>query len=378
MKIAFLIRSLNYGGAERQLTTLAKGFYKEGHSVVVAVFYSGGPLEEDLRNSGVKVHLLNKRNRWDVVEFFGHLVSFLKKEKPDILHSYLVEPNILTGLLKPFFPAIKMVWGIRASNMDLSQYDWFSRLTFRFQSILSKFPDLIIANSNTGRDYHLKYGFPRKKMVVIYNGIDTTVFHYEEGIRREMRQKLGIKEDEKLIGLIGRLDPMKDHSTFIKAAGLLKKEREDVRFICVGRDVANRKKDLQALSQEIGLKNSIIWLDEMENITGIYNALDINTSSSSYGEGFSNTIAEAMACGTPCVVSDVGDSSLIVGDTGIVVPPKDPEALKEGLKVMLNRLEREYLLIRENTRNRIISQFSCDTLIQKTSNILLDLIKSQK
>jgi len=369
MKVFFLIRSLNYGGAERQVITLANGLYKQGFNVGVIVFYSGGQLEKGLN---VPIFSLKKHSRWDVFGFFLRLVSLLKKEKPDILNTYLVEPNILGVILKPFFPKIKIVWGIRASNMDLSKYDWFCRLTFRIQAILSKFPDLIIANSKAGIKYHLKHQFPKEKMMIIPNGIDTERFYpdYERG--KKLRRELGINENEKLIGLVARLDPMKDHITFLKAAGLLAKEMDNVRFVCVGDGPLDYQKKLDKLSEEIGLANRIHWLGSRENMLEVYNMLDILTSSS-FGEGFSNVIGEAMACGVPAVVTDVGDSSWIVEDTGIVVEPKNPHLLKEGWKAIIKKLDEDPSLPKR-CRERIVSFFSSELLVEKTSKALFGLL----
>ncbi len=296
----------------------------------------------------------------------------MQKEKPDIIYSFLVEPNIIAVILKPLFSKTKIAWGIRASNMDLARYDWFVRLTFRLQCIFSRFADLIIANSKAGAGYHIAQGFPKGKIRVIPNGIDTERFSPNLEARKRIRAEWGINENERLIGLIGRLDPMKDHATFLRAASLLQKERDDVRFVCVGRDPADYKQELHRMGKELGLTEQLIWIGERIDMFAVYNALDI-LCLSSYGEGLPNVVIEAMSCGVPAVVTDVGDSADIVGDTGIVVPPKEPEALANGLKLMLERLRDESLLS-EKTRGRISSQFSQEMLVQKTSEVLASLL----
>lgn len=366
MKTIFLIRSLNYGGAERQIVALAKGLQERGHSVLVAVFYSGGPLEKDLRDSGVPVNMLGKHGRWDVFPFLWRLISLVRHEKPDILHGYLPVPDLLTVLFKPLFPRIRMVWGVRASNVDLSRYDLLSRVVFRLECFFSRFAGLIIVNSNAGRDYHLKHGFPEGKMVVVPNGIDTERFVHDPEARKKMRNEWGIADNEKLIGIVARLDPMKDHQTFLKAASLLAKGRDDVRFICVGDGPATYKSELKRLSRELGLEKKLIWAGAYRDMPAVYNAIDIVTSSS-YGEGFPNVIGEAMACGVPCVATDVGDSALIVGDAGVVVPPKNPERLASGIRALLDRACADS---GEKARRRIIEHFSLNSMVQKTEAIL--------
>lgn len=367
MRIDFLIRSLDYGGAERQLVTLAKGLQGRGHSVSVAVFYSGGPLEKDLRDSGVPVNMLDKHGRWDVFPFLWRLIRLIRHEKPDILHGYLPVPNLLTVLLKPLLPNILMVWGVRASNMDLSRYDRLSRVVFRLECFFSRFADLIIVNSNAGRDYHIKHGFPESKMVVVPNGIDTDYFKPDAAARVRKRAEWEIGENEKLIGIVARLDPMKDHPTFLKAASLLAKERDDVRFVCVGDGPEPYKSELKRLSLELGLEKKLIWAGAHRDMPAVYNALDIAVLSSSWGEGFPNVIGEAMACGVPCVVTDVGDSALIVGGTGVIVPPGNPEALAFSLAKMVSIDKSD---IASKTRKRIKEKYDLTHLINITENVL--------
>lgn len=364
MKIMFLIRTLNYGGAERQLVVLAKELHKQGHSVGVAVFYPNGPLEKELHDAKVPVRVLEKKHRWDIFGFFLRLIKLLREEKPDILHGYLGGPNILTVMLKPFFPNVRMVWGVRASNMDLKQYDWFVRFAYWVECKLSRFADMIIVNSHAGRDYSVQQGFPKDKMVVIPNGIDTERFQPNSEFRKKIRNEWGVLENEKLIGLVARLDPMKDHATFLRAAALLLEERKDIHFVCVGDGPANYREKLYLLSKELGLSNYLIWAGARNDMSAVYNALDI-ASSSSLSEGFPNVIGEAMACGVSCVVTDVGDSAWLVGETGIVVDPKDPKALVEGWKSALAYNDK---VVSQKSRNRIIESFSINHLVIATKN----------
>jgi glycosyltransferase involved in cell wall biosynthesis len=372
MSILFLTRSLNYGGCERQLTLLAKELLKRGEKVVVATFYPGGPLLNDLTMAGVSTISLEKRSRWRAAGFVVRLIRFVHQLKPRILHSYLGTANILSVLLKPLFPSTRIVWGVRASNMELERYDWVDRLEYRVESTLSRFADLIIVNSHAGFDYAVANGFPRRKMVVIHNGIDVERFRPDSAARNYLRKEWGITPAEVLIGLVGRLDPMKGHETFLRAAALLIKERGDIRFVCVGNGPFQFKRTLQGLGNQLGLEKKLVWIDSSEYVVGVYNALDIATSSSSYGEGFSNVIGEAMACGIPCVVTDVGDSAWIVGNTGVVVPPKRPRELADGWSLLLNRLQRQPDLGAQ-TRNRIIEHFRIDTLVERTHAALSSL-----
>lgn len=337
MKILFLIRSLNLGGAERQLVNVAKGLRERGHDILVVTFYSGGDLEKDLSDAHIAIHTLGKRRRWDLLGPMINMIRLVQKTKPAAMCSYLPSENFLAITVKAFCPDVKVLWGLRSSDMDLSRYDWFTRFTYQVQKYLAPFANLIVANSHAGRDYYIARGFPERKVKVIHNGIDADRFKPDQQAGKEVRSEWGIRADEKLVGLVGRLDPMKDHPTFMKAAALLAQRRKDVRFVCVGDGPANYRDELFGLSIELGLVNRLIWAGAREEIESVYNALDVMVSSSAYGEGFSNVIGEAIACGVPCVATDVGDSSLIVSSAGMIVPPNDVSALEDAMDALLAR-----------------------------------------
>lgn len=369
-KVVFLIRDLNYGGAQRQLVTLVKALHKEQSlDVTVLHFYSGGPLLPDLIDRGIPTISLEKQERWDVLGFFRRLFGHLKRIQPDVLHGYLGESNIVSIFMKPFFPSTRIIWGIRGSNTPSGRYGWLGNLLSLLERLLSSFTDLIVVNSHIGKADCVKEGYPPDKMVVISNGIDTERFQPDSEAGAKVRSEWGISENTILIGLVGRLNPMKDHPTFLKAVALLSKERADVRFVCVGVGEENYAKELYQLAGDLGISEKIIWAGGRSDMPAVFNALNIACSSSSDGEGFANVVGEAMACGVPCAVTDVGDSAWIVGDKGIVVPPKNPEALKTAIDELIEKanLDSNRLEIRQ----LIVEQFSVRQLVLKTKAALL-------
>jgi glycosyltransferase involved in cell wall biosynthesis len=367
IRIAFLIRSMGYGGAERQLATLARALDRKLFDVTVIIFYSGGHFLRELENSNVRLICLDKRGRWDVVRFLWRLTGELKRLDPDILHSYLVDPNLVALSLKPLLRSTRVVWGIRASNVELQRYGWLPRLTFRLQCFAARFVDLIIVNSEAGRAYHVARGFPASKCIVIPGGFDTEQFKPNRELRKQLRSEWGVAENETLIGRVGRLDPMKDHSTFLKAAAMVSRDRSDIRFVCVGDGPKVYAAKLRRLAVESRIADRVIWAGMRTDMPAVYNGLDIACSSSAYGEGFPNTIGEAMACGVPCVATDVGDSTLLVGDSGIIVPPNDPAALASGLMKCISGLTSEQ---RPNPRLRIGQNFGIGRLVRETEAAL--------
>jgi glycosyltransferase involved in cell wall biosynthesis len=374
--VLLLTRSLNYGGSERQLVNLATGLKKRGMNVTVATFYAGGALTKELESERVAVLSLQKHSRWELFGFVLRSVQLFRRIRPAILHSYLPTANILAALLKPFCPYARIVWGLRASNMQLDRYGLLDQIQAWVESKLAFLTDLIIVNSQAGFEYAAQRGFPRNKMVVIPNGIDVERFYPDSEAGNRMRKEWEIAQDEVLIGLVGRLDPMKGHDTFIKAAALLARERNDTQFLCIGDGPQAFKQSLVALSQEMGLGNRLMWISASDDVAAVYNGLDLVTSCSSYGEGFSNVIGEAMACGKVCVVTDVGDSRRIVGDTGYVVPPRDPSALSSAWQLALKPGCADRARCGKMARDRVLEHFSLERLIDETSRVLETVAKT--
>jgi glycosyltransferase involved in cell wall biosynthesis len=376
MKVVLLTRDLKCGGAQRQLVVLAKGLHARGHKVVVAQFYSGGPLEQELLEqellqAGVRIRPLQKRGRWDLLPFLLQLARVMREERPEILYSYLTD--LVALVLKPWFPSTKIVWGIRSSNEDLGQFDWFTRISYKLTFRLSRFADAVIANSRVGRNDHIAQGYPREKTVVIPNGIDTQRFCPDPEARRHVRFEWGIQGHEVVIGIVARLDPVKDHPTFLQAASLLTQKRNHLRFVCVGTGPAEYRDSLLQLTRSLKLTEHVIWPGGRSDMPAVFNALDLLVSSSTT-EGFSNVIAEAMACGVPCVATNVGDSAWLMGNTGEVVPPRDPDALTKALGKLLD----QRLYTPMQIRRRIVEQFSVEKLVADTEAVLLKLLDSTK
>lgn len=373
-KVVFLIRDLNYGGAQRQLVTLVKGMNRELFDITLLYFYPGGALAKELANTGIPAICLEKRQRWDVFGFLGRLIRHLKQIKPDVLHGYLGESNLVTIFVKPFFPSIRTVWGIRESDTDPSLYGWLGRLLAKITPILSRFADLIIINSHAGKKHHVNLGYYPEKMVVIPNGLDIERFQPNPEAGAKLRSEWGISQDTMLIGLVARLDPMKDHPNFLQAAALMLEKRPDICFVCVGTGPEEYGRELYKLTANLGIAEKVIWAGPRADMPAVYNAFDIACSSSAYGEGFANVIGEAMACGVPCVVTDVGDSKSIVGDTGLVVTSKNPQALCDAWLQLLN-MDRSALAIM--ARKRVVENFTTQNLYERTENSLQNIVKNR-
>lgn len=372
MKITFVTRALDYGGAERQLVALARGLHARGHRVKVVVFYAGGPLERDLHEAGVPVDALNKTGRWDLAGFNVRLGRSLRRGQPNIVHGYLGGPNIMATLLKPLHRA-KVVWGIRASDMDGSQYSWWNRLDGQVERRLAQWPDLAISNSHAGKMHAVARGYPSSKIVVIPNGVATERFRPDPDGRARVRSEFGIEASAPLIGRAGRIDPQKDYPTFLEMAAIVSRDRLDARFICIGTGAPALEAELRARAERLGLTGRVIWAGARDDMSAVYSALDLSVSSSAYGEGTPNVVAESMACGVPCVATDSGDSAWTLGGLGAVVPKANPAAMANAVLEQLERGTIDAAALRESVSARL----SLDALYERTEAALALVLRAQ-
>jgi glycosyltransferase involved in cell wall biosynthesis len=362
------------GGAERQLVALARGLQQRGHQVALAVFYAGGEFEEELRLAGIPVHDLAKRGRWDAVGLLLRLCRLVKRERPELVHSYLDSPNLVAAVVRRLFPSVKVVWGVRSAMSDFGAYAWPDALGARLERLASPLVDGIITNSEAGRQHLLRAGFRCRRLTVITNGIDCERFQRDAAGRERLRREWGVGADTPLVGMVARLDPVKNHASFLQAAALASATRPDIRFICLGGGASDYQRTLQEQADRLGLGPRLTWLGERRVTSAEYSALDAAVLSSNPGEGFPNVLAEAMACGCPVVATDSGDASSIVGDTGVIVPPRDPQALADGILGLLRRVHASAPELGLAARRRIEGQFSVDALLRQTEQELERII----
>lgn len=364
LKILFIARQLNIGGAERQLVTLANELAARGHEIVIASYYPGGALSKKLDTSRVRLISLDKRSRWDVFSFCFNVVRVVRREKPAVVHGWMYTQNVIATIGKIFHPQVKLFWCIRSSNLS-DVLDWLENATVWFQNRLAPLADCIVVNSQAGLEYAVADGIPREKLRFIPNGIDTDLFYPDQAERQRVRAEWGVTDSEKVVGNVSRFDPIKNHPFFLRAAAKVAAEYPNVRFVCIGHGKAAYLESLQAQASALGIADKVMWVQARPDIRAMYNALDV-LCSTSLSEGFPNVIGEAMACGRRCVVTDVGDSKLVVDDTGAAVPSNDVEALAAALRRELEAPEALNLAARQH----ILDKFTVAHLAERTEQTL--------
>lgn len=376
MKIMFVTRSISGGGAERQLLTLAGALAGRGVSVGIISFYPP-PVGLHVPN-GVNLIVADKRGRWNVIGFYLKLVGILRREKPDIIHPYLPVPNSLVALAAPFCGSARVVFGLRASTLELSHYDWLSALSYSLERLLSRRAALLIANAHSVRTDAIARGYPGNRIVVVHNGIDTDEFDIDLESGAAFRARFGIAPDRFVLGHIGRFDPMKDHTTFLRAFANVAGSIQSAQAIIVGGGSTDFETALRQQAKQFGIADRIVWTGPQVTMREVYNSLDVLCISSQFGEGFPNVLGEAMACSIPCITTDVGDAAIVVGGCGEIVPPRDPGRLAIAIRKIAAMPASERHALGTDARQRIIENFSIEHLVNKTRAILTPLVRTSR
>jgi glycosyltransferase involved in cell wall biosynthesis len=363
IRIIHLITGLNIGGAELALFRLLQNMDRQKFDTQVVCMIPVGPVGEQIRALGIPVTSLDMVPGHPSLRGFRKLVGIIKQFRPTILQTWLYHADLL-GLLAAILTRTQaIIWNIRSAEMDFLQYRWLSGVVVKWCAILSKMPTAVIVNSRAGQTVHTRLGYHPKEWIFLPNGIDTELFRPDMPARNHLREEWKVADDELLIGTVGRIDPQKDHTTFVKAVALANMEHTKLRFVCVGTGPKDYQQKLKGLTAQLNLSN-LCWTGPRTDMPAVYNALDVFVSSS-IGEGFPNVVAEAMACEKPCVVTTVGDSAILVAETGICVSPGNPEALAESILRMLEFPEAERARLGQKARQRIAENFSLQKMVNE-------------
>ncbi len=366
-KIVIIITGLSTGGAEMMLYKLLLGINRTVFEPVVIMLMDGGGLvRKNIETMGIPVHSLRMTHGLPTLNVILRLRRLIRQCRPHSIQGWMYHGNIAAWLAaKVSDNHPKVFWNIRHSLHDISYEKILTNFLIRLGRIFSKRVDAIIYNSIVSKEQHEKFGYDDAHSLVIPNGFDANLFCPDEKAKHSVRRELGIDDSIILVGLIGRYHLMKGHKDFIKATKIIVAHHANVRFLLAGRDIDSSNKTLAALIDEHGVQDYVFLLGERSDIPRLTAALDVSSSSSSFGEGFPNIIGEAMACGVPCVVTDVGDSRHVVGDTGRVVPPSNPQALAYGIIQLLDLPDRERKALGERSRRRLEENFTLDKIVHQ-------------
>ena len=379
MKILYIISGLSTGGAEMMLYKLLSVIDRDIFEPVVVSLTDYGSLGNNIKNLNIDVYKIEMKAGFLNPFKVWHFIKLIRKVNPEIIQGWMYHGNLTALLAKWVLPNHPfLLWNIRHTPDDLKKEKLLTALVIRLGAKFSSHPDQIIYNSNVSEQKHKLLGYDNKNKSIIPNGFNYEQFKPFYNAKSKLLHSLGLKKDTLLIGLVARYHMMKDHVTFLHSAGRLNKTYPEIHFVLVGEGVDKNNHLLIKLIEDLRITKKVHLLGKRMDVDEITAGLDIACSSSSWGESFSNAIGEAMACGIPCIVTDVGDSAWIVGETGMVVKPGDRKAFTDAMITLIKMSSEERLGLGKLARNRIIKHFSLNLVVKQYENMYKNLLNIKK
>jgi len=337
------------------LVRLIENIDKQRFDVAVISLKNDGIYGQYLRGIGVNVMCL-ELHRASKIKMFFQLIYLIKKMKPDVIQTWMYHADFIGLFLGRLAGVKNIVWNIRSTKLNFKDSSWHAVIIRKMCAALSFLPKKIINCSQISIEEHIKVGYKKNKFVYIPNGYDLSQLYFDEA-------KSALKENNMLtIGIVGRNNPQKDFLNFFSALKIIAKESfaSELKVIVVGRGFP---KDCSKMIEDLYPVELNFW-GEHSDMLAVYNSFDFLVLSSK-SEAFPNVIAEAMACGKPCVATDVGDARIIVGDTGIVVAPSNSYELAQGIKKMVLLGKADIKKLGFKARRQIEGHYSLSVMIDK-------------
>jgi glycosyltransferase involved in cell wall biosynthesis len=375
ISIWHVITSLDVGGAERTLERLLRGTDSNRFSGSVVSLLPRGAQAEAIEQQGWPVRSLDLTGAFPTVRAVPVLRQWFRRSRPDIVQTWMYHADLLGGLAARSAGCHRVAWNVRRSVFPTRETESkvSTRSVARTCLALSRsVPRLIVCGSHSAKASHAALGYPEEKLRVIPNGVE--IAPPAPSARRSVREELGLRDKAIIIGRNARYDWIKDHASFLQAAALLVQRGFNVHFLLWGENVCDSNRELAALLRSLGLLGRCHLLGRRDDVERLHASLDI-ACSSSIGEGFPNVVAEAMAAGVPSVVTDVGDSAMLVGDTGRVVPPRSPSALADAMGELIAAGADKRRRMGQSARRRIAARFSLDAMIEAYEELYEELME---
>lgn len=373
MRLLHVITALGVGGAENMLLKLLSARALAHVDQRVVAMLPGGAMAAPMRAAGAMVDELNLLGGVPVVTGSVQLARLARRFQPQLVHGWLYHGNLGAALARAAAPGrAPLIWGIRQSLPSIAGENAFARAAIHLNKTLSRQPDCLLFNSHASLEQHRAFGFDMRHARLLPNGFDTKRFAPNETDRRRLRAQWGADDSDLLFGLLARHHPVKDHAGFLQAARLVLDARPQARFVMAGTGVDPSNTALARQVSDSGLGDRVHLLGERRDVAAVLAALDVFVSASR-AEAFSNAVGEAMACALPCVVTAVGDSAQVVADTGLVVPPAQPEALAAAMLRLADLGTSGRATWGARARARIELNFSLDAVAARHAELYREL-----
>jgi len=369
-KVMHVISGLHVGGAETMLYRLLSKSSLQKNSIVISLSVDG-ELAEKIRQLDVEVVELP---RGSIVSTLKRLVEQVQLHKPNVLQSWLYRADLLTAWAA-WRTRIPLIWNVRqteVAKVEQQSHIWWAQ---RIAVWVSKWiPKKIIYCAQAAKDSHERIGFMQSKGLVINNGVDTQHLSMDESLRRSQRQDWGVLNDEMLVGMVGRYDPLKNHARFLRVLRDVIKQcpKQKVKGVLIGRGIHANNAELMELIKRYGLVEKIMLIEEIDNIQPIYCALDVHLLTSD-SEGWPNVLAEAMSVSLPCIATDVGDVGVILNDANAVINKNNETQIANKVTEFVKLPKSERWKIGKLNREKIQQNSSLQSAVERYDDLYLNI-----
>lgn len=361
IKVVFVITGLNTGGAEMMLYKFLTRINRDRYAPEVIALISGGVFFERFRDLNIPVQTLGmKPGGYNPIVLFK-LRQLLQEIKPDIIQGWMYHANLAAQLANCLSNhKAPVFWSIHHSVDSLKAEKFALRATIKLTALLSSRVEKVVFSADKGQKQHIQLGYDQSNSMAIGDNFDLAKYKPASNPQFDLRSSLNLPADSIIIGSVARYHPMKDHANLINGAAILIANNPKVHFVLIGPNVDEQNPALSSQIKQLGIADQVHLLGERQDIPDLMTSFDIFTTSSAYGESFPNVLGEAMSCQIPCVATDIGDSQTIVGDTGVVVPPKNPQALADAWDKLITLGQEGRQDLGKQARERIQNNFNLD------------------
>ena len=377
IRVVHIITNLETGGAALMLYKLLAHTDHTKFEPVIINLDGETELSNRIRAHGMTVHSLEMSSNLTVGWQIFKLTHLLRSIKPDIIQGWMYHGNLAASLanlsLGNRYP---LVWTVPHTLYDIHQESRTSRWVIELTAKRSMSVTRILYNAYLSDEQHNAIGYSHQNTRIIPNGFDTQLFAPNAYMRNNSRHLLGIPDDALVIGMFAHYRPQKNHALFLEAARLLLQHQKNVHFVLAGQDVTPDNPALLPWLQRISAQQNVHLLGERKDIPSLLNALDIFSLTASGGEGFPNSVGEAMACGIPCLTTDIGDLPRIIGNTGktLQVHEATPSALAFAWLEWINAGDVWRKEIGLQASVRIRQYYNIQSITEQYQNTYLELV----
>ncbi len=374
-RLCLIITGLSTGGAETMLLKLLQGLDRTHFTPEVISLTTLGEVGPRLQALGIPVTALGMRPGRPDARRFWTLVQHLRRSAPDVVHTWMYHADLLGGLAARMAGVRALAWGVHHSNLAPELNKRATLVVVKACAWLSRWvPRAILTCSERSRSVHVAAGYSAHKMVLITNGFDLTRFVPDAAARSSIRAELGLEPDTPLVGVVARDDPQKNHLGFVQAAAAVCAAMPQCHFVLAGQGIDLAHAGLGRAIEQAGLQQHVHLLGRRDDVPRLMAALDV-LASPSHGEAFPNVLGEAMACAVPCVVTDVGDSADIVGDTGRVVAAGDMGNMARELLAVLQLPVEQRRAMGASARARVQERYELGDVTRRYEDFYSELLR---